>query len=221
MGDSEYVLTHEGETLVFQATRPGIGLPTCDITAEEIQTGERVYLWRAGDAYRIVTVAAYARLCRFHFGSPDPLKDPFTNKAFDGPIHTVTALVRTSTGEPDRRLSPEVAAARAASLDRFMGGGAPVSAFSGAAEALSLEAFMARARKEPVFRVAASAAAAAAAAASFAAWLTTKVTSMCEVPPPPRPYAGGAGMFGIHPPRRGTRRRRRRQRRQRHKSRRM
>jgi len=212
MDSSDYVLTHEGDSLVFQATRPGVGLPTCDITAEEIHTGERVYLWGVRDAYRVVTVAAYARLCRFHFGSPDPLKDPFTNKAFEGPIHTVTALVRTSTGEPDRRVSPEVAAARAASLDRFMGGGAPASALSAAADALSLEAFMARARKEPVFRVAASAVTAAAAAASFAAWLATKGASMCEAAP--RPYTGGAGMFGIHPPRRGTRRRQPRRRRQ-------
>jgi hypothetical protein len=220
MDSSDYVLTHEGETLVFQATRPGVGLPTCDITAEEIHTGERVYLWGVRDAYRVVTVTAYTRLCRFHFGSPDPLKDPFTNKAFEGPIYTVTALVRTSTGEPDRRVSPEVAAARAVSLDRFMGGGAPASALSAAADALSLEAFMARARKEPVFRVAASAATAATAAARFAGWLATKVASMCEAPPP-RPYAGGAGMFGIHPPRRGTRQRRRRHRRQSRQSRRM
>ena len=190
---SEYSLTHEegGEEggrgfLVFKAaTSPATSWPECDITKENINSGELVYMWQTGDAYRVINQRAYCELCRLK-GLGYSLSDPFTRGPI-GKIYQVKALVRDSEGHPVP-VDDETRAKRLAAFSGLMGGGAAASSASvfptGGAAPITLESVTEALRRSPVFRVAASALGAAGAAAGaagrFVSWLGRQVQRAAE-----------------------------------------
>ena len=190
---SEYSLTHEegGEEggrgfLVFKAaTSPATSWPECDITKENINSGELVYMWQTGDAFRVINQRAYCELCRLK-GLGYSLSDPFTRGPI-GKIYQVKALVRDSEGHPVP-VDDETRAKRLAAFSGLMGGGAAASSASvfptGGAAPITLESVTEALRQSPVFRVAASALGAAGAAAGaagrFVSWLGRQVQRAAE-----------------------------------------